>query len=125
MKKIKVKYNASNNPWIRKIVEVEFNSEDLQPIVEKIVEKLKGVSYDTSYHYDKHVIPHVREAFEKQEKYKCNAIPFYYAVQNLFESKIKDYNNWSDPYVVADRCLRSSIAWMTPGFAEAYNNSEG
>jgi len=120
MKKIIVKYNVSDNPWIQRYETITFNREKLLPIVESLINSCENKDYKNSYQYDKHVniiLDNIEVA---------NKRPVYMAIIKLLDEKIiaQSKYNWHDGATAVKRCLECKIAYSTPGFIEAKRYNE-
>ena len=116
--------NISDNPWISKYETMEFSKSKLQPVVNEIISSCSDKDHYTSAHqYDQGI----RDAMSSVPGDLGSRRPLYYALLKLIieqTPKSETELPWSNPYVAAERSLRSFIAYSTPGFIEAKRYNE-
>ena len=116
--------NISDNPWISRYETMEFSKSKLQPVVNEIISSCSGKDHYTSAHqYDQGI----RNALKTVPSDIGSRRPLYYALRMLIAEQTPKSETelpWSNPYVAAERTLKSFIAYSTPGFIEAKRYSE-
>jgi hypothetical protein len=117
------KTNISKSVFSLKHKEFEINAEFVENIVSSLISSCgskEALSFNSSWQYDK-LVDRVMSKVEIPSDHTRRG--FYELLNSIISSKVKNYENWHDPAYAASRCLQEKIAYMTPGFIEAMNNS--
>jgi len=121
---ISIQINVSDNPWISRYETINFSRSKIQDIVDKIILNCSDKEdYTSAYQYDSHI----RDAMSSIPNDLGSRRPLYYALIKLIIEQTPETEvelSWSNPYVAAERSLRSFIAYSTPGFIEAKRYNE-
>ncbi len=113
---LRVTTNISDDPFITKYVDIDFNTKKLEMIVQDLIKECSNRKYTASYQYDQHVEKVIDQSWDRS----CGDIkPLYRALAYTLNLTIKKDSLWSDGDVAALRVLERKIAYLTPSFVDA------
>jgi hypothetical protein len=113
---LRVTTNVSDNPFIAKYVDIDFDTVKLEMIVQDLIKECSNRKYSASYQYDQHVEKVIDQSWDRS----CGAIrPLYRALAYMLSQTIPKDSFWNDGDVAALRSLERKIAYLTPGFVDA------
>lgn len=123
---ITIKYDQNPSPWQSTYVNIKFNKDKLQPVVDDILNECKDKNYTASYMYDRDV----DRALKNHNTSELGSIrPLLIALSQVISEQCPSdcIDEWHNEYVASRRSIESKIAWSKPGFAEArsYNDIYG
>lgn len=121
---LRVTTNISDDPFITKYADIDFDTKKLEMIVQDLIKECSNRKYSASYQYDQHVEKVIDQTWDRS----CGAVrPLYRALAHILSLTIKKDSLWNDGDVAALRVLERKIAYLTPGFVDAklYNELYG
>lgn len=121
-----IKFDTNPSPWQSTLVEVSFNKNKVQPIIDEILQSCTGKSYKASYMYDNDIELILKKYHDKS---MGSIRPLLKAMQIMISEQQPENTAsiWNNEYTAAIRSLNTMIAYSTPGFIEAksYNTIYG
>ena len=115
--------NISNSVFLVSKQEFVVDAELVDNIVSKLISACNcnsALSFKSAWQYDR-LVNNVMLNIKVPDGHTARG--FHKLLHKVINSKIENYDNWHDPAYAAARCLDKKIAYMTPGFNEAMNNS--
>jgi len=120
--------NVSQNVYVKNMQDIDIDDR-FNIIVDDLIKECSNrFDYQSSYAYDKHVKTVMSKINYDDFDFQSNIMNsnkryfIYKIVRNLLVDKM-DNNDWYDGAYAAFRSIECSIAYSTPGFLEAKNNS--
>lgn len=121
-----IKVDTNPSPWRSTFVEITFDKNKIQSIVNDILNSCKNKTYDASYMYDYGIESVLKSHHDKS---MGSIRPLLQALHNMIVEQQPENTkgDWHNEYTAAARSLYAMIAYLTPGFVEAkaYNSIYG
>ena len=118
-----IKFDTNPSPWRTTFVELTFNKNKIQTIVDKILCSCKNKTYSASYMYDYDIDLVLKNHHNKS---MGSIRPLLQAIHTMIVEQQPENTkgDWHNEYTAAARSLYTMISYSTPGFveAQAYNS---
>lgn len=121
-----IKVDTNPSPWRSTFVEINFDKNKIQLIVDDILISCKDKTYNSSYMYDRDIESVLKSHHDKS---LGSIRPLLQAMHTMVVEQQPENTkgDWHNEYTAAARSLYSMIAYSMPSFVEAqsYNSIYG